>query len=118
MQKTLYERRKGKEMRASGSWSVTGTERRMINAVGIFFAAGVIAVLVSPLIHRSWFTAASIVCCAVSFVLMFVVLFGLVIKKSREKPMEMHTYDVDYTYNAITGRTEDKTVETTNKEDR
>ena len=42
---------------------------------------------------------------------MFVVLFGLVFKKSRKEPMEAHYYDVDYRYNGISGETEDETVE-------
>ncbi len=111
MRKTLYEYQKGKQMHASGSWSVTSAERRLINAVAVFFAASVIAVLVSVFVHRRWFLIASIICCAVSFVLMFVVLFGLVFKKSRKEPMEARYYDVDYRYNGISGETEDKTVE-------
>ena len=116
MKKRLYERRKGKQMHASGTWTVTSAERRLINAVGVFFAVSVIAVIISALVQKLWFVIASVVCCAVSFVLMFVVLFGLVFKKSREEPMETHYYDVDYTYNGITGRTEDKTLEISKEE--
>ena len=115
MRKTLYERRKGRQMHASGSWGITTVERRLINAVAVFFSVSVIAVLASGFVHRKWFLVASIVCCAISFVLMFAVLFGLVFKKSREEPMETHYYDVDYTYNGITGKTEDKTLEITKK---
>ena len=111
MRKTIYERRKGKQMHASESWSVTSAERRLINAVAIFFAASVIAVLVSGFVHKGWFLTASIICCATSFILMFAVLFVLVFKKSREKPMETHYYDVDYRYNGITGQTGDRTME-------
>ena len=111
MRKTLYEYQKGKQIHASGSWSVTSAERRLINAVAVFFAASVIAVLVSVFVHRRWFLIASIICCAVSFVLIFVVLFGLVFKKSRKEPMEAHYYDVDYRYNGISGETKDKTAE-------
>ena len=111
MRKTLYERQKGKQMHASGSWSVTSVERKLINAVAFFFAISVIAVLVSGFVHRRWFLIASIISCAISFIMMFVVLFGLVFKKSREKPMETHYYDVDFKYNGITGQTEDQTTE-------
>ena len=111
MRKTLYERRKGKQMHASGSWSVTSAERRLINAVAVFFSVSVIAVLASVFVHTGWFLTASIICCVISFVLMFVVLFGLVFKKSREQPMETHYYDVDYRYNGISGETEDRTKE-------
>ena len=111
MRKTLYEHYKGKQMRASGSWSITPAQRRIINATAIFFAVSVIAVFLSVFVHKRWFLIASIVCCALSFIMMFVVLFGLVLKKSREQPMETHYYDVDYRYNGITGEVEDKTVE-------
>ena len=98
-------------MKASGSWSVTSAERRLINTVTVFFVISVIAVLASPFVHRSWFLIASIICCAISFILMFVVLFGLVFKKSREKPMETHYYDVDYRYNGITDKKVDRKTE-------
>jgi len=111
MRKTLYEYQKGKQMHASGSWSVTSAERRLINAVAVFFSVSVIAVLVSGFVHRKWFLIASLICCAISFVLMFVVMFGLVFKKSRKEPMEAHYYDVDYRYNGISGETKDETVE-------
>ena len=111
MRKTLYEYQKGKQMHASGSWSVTSAERRLINAVAVFFTISVIAVLASGFVHRRWFLIASIVCCALSFVLMFAVLFGLVFKKSRKEPVEAHYYDVEYRYNGISGKTEDETVE-------
>ena len=103
MKKTLYEHKKGKQMKASGSWSVTSAERRLINTVAVFFVISVIAVLASPFIHRSWFLITSIIC--------FVVLFGLVFKKSREKPMETHYYDVDYRYNGITDEKVDRKTE-------
>ena len=116
MRKTLYEYQKGKQMHASGSWSVTSAERRLINAVAVFFTVSVIAVLVSGFVHRRWFLITSVICCAISFVLMFVVLFGLVFKKSRKEPMEAHYYDVDYRYNGISGETKDKTVEISKNE--
>ena len=116
MKKTLYEYQKGKQMQASGSWRVTSAERRLINAVAVFFAVSVIAVLVSVFVHRRWFLIASIICCAVSFVLMFVVLFALVFIKSRKEPMEAHYYDVDYRYNGIKGEVTDNTVEISKEE--
>ena len=111
MRKTLYERRKGKQMHASGTWSVTPGEQKLVNAVAVFFAVSVIAVLISAFVRQRWFLIASVICCAISFILIFVVLFGLVFKKSKEKPMETHYYDVDYRYNGISGQTEDNTVE-------
>ena len=116
MRKTLFEYRKGKEMHASGSWSTTGAERKLIHVVSAFFAVSVIAVLISPLVRKGWFSAVSIICCAVSFIGMFVVLFGLVFIKARKEPMETHYYDVDYRYNGIKGEVTDNTVEISKEE--
>ena len=116
MRKTLYERQKGRQMRASGSWKATQGEQRLVNAVAVFFAVSVIAVLTSPFIHKKWFLILSVVCCAVAFISMFVVLFGIVIRKSRQEPMEMHYFDVDYRYDGIKGETDDKTREITKEE--
>ena len=111
MRKTLYTRQKGKQMRSSGSWKTTKGEQKLVNAAAVFFAISVIAVLVSPFVHKRWFLIASIVCCAAAFIFMFAVLFGLVFRKSRQQPMETHYYDVDYRYNALNGETDDKTRE-------
>ena len=111
MKKTLYEHKKGKQMKASGSWSVTSAERRLINTVAVFFVISVIAALASLFLHRSLSLMTAIICCAISFILMFVVLFGLVFRKSREKPMETHYYDVDYRYNGITDEKVDRKTE-------
>ncbi len=108
MQKKLYERKTGKEMKGSQSWSLTEAEKRPVRAVAVFFSISVIAVLLIPFIQVRWFMIAAIVCCVVSFVSIFAVLFGLVRKKSKEKPMEKHYYDVDYTYNVFTGEDDRK----------
>ena len=116
MRKTLYTRQKGKQMHASGSWKTTSGERKLVNAVAVFFLISVIAVLVSPLVQKRWFLIASVVCCAVAFISMFVVLFGIVFRKSRQQPMETHYYDVDYQYNALKGETDDRTREISKEE--
>ncbi len=116
MRKILYERQKGKQMHASGSWSVTPGEQKLIHAVGAFFAISVIAVIAGSFVGKRWFLTAAIICCAISFISMFAVLFGLVFKKSRQQPMETHYYDVDYKYNAITNETTDHTREITGEE--
>ena len=77
MKKTLYEHKKGKQMKASGSWSVTSAERRLINTVTVFFVISVIAVLASPFVHRSWFLIASIICCAIKGVKASMILSAL-----------------------------------------
>ena len=116
MRKTLYTRQKGKQMHASGTWKTTPGERKLVNAVAVFFAVSVIAVLVSPLVQKRWFLIAAVVCCVVAFISMFAVLFGLVFRKSRQQPMKTHYYDVDYRYNALKGETDDQTREITKEE--
>lgn len=116
MRKILYERRKGKQMHASGSWKASAAEQKLINAVTVFFTVSVLAVLISSLLQKKWFMIISIICCAVAFISMFAVLFGLVFKKSRQQPMETHYYDVDYRYNALKGETDDRTREISKEE--
>jgi len=116
MRKTLYTRQKGKQMHASGSWKVTQGEQNLLNAVAVFFAVSVIAVLISPFVHKRLFLIAAVVCCVVAFISMFAVLFGLVLRKSRQQPMETHYYDVDYRYNALKGETDDQTREISKEE--
>ena len=111
MRKTLYTWQKGKKMHASGSWKVTRGEQILINTVAVFFVISVISVLISSAVQIRWFLITSVICCAVAFIMMFGVLFGLVFRKSRQQPMEKHYYDVDYRYNAIKGETDDKTRE-------
>lgn len=103
-------------MHASGSWKVTRGEQRIVNAVSVFFAVSVIAVLAAPLVQKKWFLILSVVCCAVAFISLFVVLFGIVIRKHRQEPMETHYYEVDYKYDGIIGETDDKTREITKEE--
>ena len=101
--KTLFEMRKGKQMHASGSWKVTKNEDLIIKVIGLFFSVSVIAVLLSSFLKNTAILIPAIICLAVSFVGLFVVLFGLVYLKSRKEPMEKHYYSVDYKYNGISG---------------
>ena len=116
MKKTLYEHQKGKQMHASGQWSLTKAEQRLVYAVGAFFALSVICVLGGAYAGKSTFLTISIVCCVISFIAVFAVLFTVVIRKSKQEPMEKHYYDVDYTCNGITGETDDKTREISREE--
>ena len=116
MKKTLFEHWNGRQMHASGSWKTTKAEQMLIHSVGIFFVVSVIAVLVSPLIQINWFLIAYIVCCVLAFVMMFLVLFGIVFKKSKSQTFEKRYYDVDFTYNGITGKTENKFMEISKEE--
>ena len=116
MKKTLYEHQEGKQMHASGQWSLTKAEQRLIYAVGAIFALSVICVLGGAYAGKSRFLTVSIVCCVISFIALFALLFAVVIRKSKKQPMEKHYYDVDYTYNGITGETDDKTREISREE--
>ena len=114
--KTLYEFRKGKQMQASGSWKTTPREDMIVKVVGVFFGVSAVAeLLVSFLGIRSLILPVTI-CLAISFIGVFVVLFGLVYLKSRKEPMEKHYYDVDYEYNGIRDEMTDKTREISEEE--
>lgn len=106
--KLLYERRKEKGFYASGSWSLTPKEKRLLSIVCYIFFFSIIAILAGSSIHiysgkMREFLIGSIICGILSFILLFVTMIGLVIKKSKSEPMVKQTYDIDYSYNAITG---------------
>ena len=74
MNKTLYERKKGKEMQASGEWAISDAEQRVVNVVSILFLISVIAFA------------------AVMFLTVFATLFLIVFRKNKEVPMDQHYY--------------------------
>ena len=114
--KTLFEIQKGRRMHASGTWKATKKEDLLVKSVGLFFTLSVIAVLLSSFLKIKAFLILSIICCAVSFVGMFAVMFGIVFLKSREKPMEKHYYSVDYRYNGLTDEQTDNGYEISKEE--
>lgn len=114
--KTLFEMRKGSEMHASGSWKATKNEDLLIKVIGLVFSVSVIAVLLSSFLHITAVLIPSVICLAVSFAGLFVVMFGLVFIKSRKEPMEKHYYSVDHKYNGITGEPDDNTHEISKEE--
>ena len=85
MRKTLYEHRRGKQMHASGQWSLTKAEQRLIYAVGAFFAISVISVLAGAFSGKSRFLTAAIICCVISFIAIFAVMFGVVTTENIEQ---------------------------------
>lgn len=109
--KPLYVKRKGRHMQASGSWKATRQEDLLIKAVGLLFTVSVLTTLTASFFHIKSIMVPSIVCLAISFIGMFVVMFGIVFLKSRKEPMETHYYSDDYTYNAISGKTVDNSRE-------
>ena len=114
--KTLFEIQKGRRMHASGTWKATKKEDLLVKSVGLFFTLSVIAVLLSSFLKIKAVLIPSIICCAVSFVGMFAVMFGIVFLKSREKPMEKHYYSVDYKYNGIKDEESDNGYEISKEE--
>jgi len=110
MKKTLYERRKGKEFAASGSWELNRKEDVTIKVLGVIFAMHVILALITTLLK----TDSSVFFFVMAFVWMFIMMgymFYLVFKKQKEEPIEAHYYDVDYKYNGIKGEIVDNTKE-------
>lgn len=117
MKKTLYERKKGKEMQASGEWAISDAEQRVVNVVAILFLISVVAVLVTAMLPISRiFFGVSIAFAAVMFLTVFATLFLLVFRKNKEVPMDQHYYEVDETYNGITGEVRGETKEITKEE--
>ena len=114
--KTLFEKRKGRHMEASGTWKATRQEDLLIKAVGLFFTVSVLAVLISSFFRISALLVPAIICLVISFIGMFAVMFGIVFLKARKEPMEKHYYADDYTYNGISRNASDNGREISREE--
>ena len=114
--KTLYEMQKGKQMHMSGTWKATRTEDLIVKISGAFFAISVIALLLSSFLQIEVLFLPALICTIVSFIGMFVVMFGIVFLKAQKEPMAKHYYDVDYRYNGIKGESKDNTREISKNE--
>ncbi|MBR3228383.1 MAG: hypothetical protein IKF68_07565 [Erysipelotrichaceae bacterium] len=115
MKKTLYEVKKGKQMQASGSWKVSKKEDITIKVIGSLFAIHILAAIFLAFIHSPHYVLFFIL----TFVWMFIMMgymFYVVYKKNKEKPMDIHYYDVDYKYNGIKGEVTDNTKEISEEE--
>ena len=112
----LYERRKGKEYRASGSWQATKGERFLIESFGCLFFFGVFIGIIMLFIHPGKLASIVLGIGIIGAVGTFVSLFAIVFRKHRQEPMEAHYYDVDYKYNAFTGEKTDRSREITKEE--
>ena len=112
----LYERRKGKEFHASGSWQTTKGEKRLIETFGCQFFFGVFIGLFMLFIHPGTLAYILLGLGIIGAVGTFISLFAIVLHKHKEEPMEAHFYDTDYKYNAFTGETTDNTKEITKEE--
>ena len=112
----LYERRKGKEFHASGSWQTTKGEKRLIETFGYLFFFGVFIGLIMLFVHPGKLAGVVLGIGIIGAVGTFVSLFAIVFRKHKEEPMEAHYYDTDYKYNAFTGEEADNTREITKEE--
>ena len=112
----LYERRKGKQFHASGSWQTTAGEKRLIETFGYMFFFGIFIGLIMLFIHPGKLAFILMGIGVIGAVGTFVSLFAIVFHKHKEKPMEVHYYDTDYKYNAFTGEEADNTREITKEE--
>lgn len=112
----LYERRKGKEFHASGTWKTTPGEKRLIETFGYLFFFGVVIGLLMLFIRPGTLAYIILGLGIVGAVGMFISMFAIVLHKNKEKPMEAHYYDNDYKYNAFTGEETDHSREITKEE--
>ena len=112
----LYERRKGKEFHASGTWQATKRERFIIEGFGYMFFFGVIIGLILLFIHPGTLAYIILGLGIVGAVGMFISMFAIVLHKHNQDPMEAHYYDRDYKYNAFTGEETDHSREITKEE--
>jgi len=112
----LYERRKGKEFHASGSWQTTKGEKRIIETFGYMFFFGVFLGLIVLFIHPGKLSSILLGIGITGAAGTFISLFAIVFRKHKEEPMEAHYYDTDYKYNAFTGEEKDAGREITKEE--
>ena len=112
----VYERFKGKQFSASGTWETTKGERRLIEGFGYLFFFGVFLGIIMIFIHPGKLAFIILALGIIGAIGTFVSLFAIVFKKHKEQPMETHYYDSDYKYNALTKEEVDNTKEITKEE--
>ncbi len=112
----LYERRKGKEFHASGSWKATKGEKILVEIFGGMFFFGIFIGLFMLLIHPGTLAFIVLGVGVIGAIGVFVSLFAIVLHKHKEQSMETHYYNTDYQYNAFKGQVTDNTREITKEE--
>ena len=112
----LYERRKGKEFHASGSWKATKGEKILVEIFGGMFFFGIFIGLFMLLIHPGTLAFIVLGVGVIGAIGVFVSLFAIVLQKHKEQPMETPYYNTDYKYNAFKGQVTDNTREITKEE--
>ncbi len=109
----LYERRKGKAFHASGTWQTTKGEKILIETFGYLFFFGIFIGLILFFILPGKLASVILGIGIIGAVGTFISLFAIALHKHKQEPMEGHYYDVDYKYNAFTGKETDHTREIT-----
>lgn len=112
----LFERRKGKEFHASGSWKATEGEKRIIESFGYMAFFGIFIGLIMLFIFPGKLASIILTIGIIGAVGTFVSLFAIVLHKHKQEPMEAHYYDTDYKYNAFTKEETDHSKEITKEE--
>ena len=112
----LYERRKGKEFHASGSWKATEGEKRIIESFGYMAFFGIFIGLIMLFIFPGKLASIILAIGIIGAVGTFVSLFAIVLHKHKQELMEAHYYDTDYKYNAFTKEETDHSKEITKEE--
>ena len=112
----LFERRKGKEFHASGSWKATEGEKRIIESFGYMAFFGIFIGLIMLFIFPGKLASIILAIGIIGAVGTFVSLFAIVLHKHKQEPMEAHYYDTDYKYNAFTKEETDYSKEITKEE--
>ena len=112
----LYERSKGKEFHASGSWKATEGEKRIIESFGYMAFFGIFIGLIMLFIFPGKLASIILASGIIGAVGTFVSLFAIVLHKHKQEPMEAHYYDTDYKYNAFTKEETDHSKEITKEE--
>ncbi len=112
----LYERRKGKEFHASGSWKATEGEKRIIESFGYMAFFGIFIGLIMLFIFPGKLASIILAIGIIGAVGTFVSLFAIVLHKHKQELMEAHYYDTDYKYNAFTKEETDRSKEITKEE--
>ncbi len=112
----LYERRKGKEFHASGSWKATEGEKRIIESFGYMAFFGIFIGLIMFFIFPGKLASIILAIGIIGAIGTFISLFAIVLHKHKQEPMEAHYYDTDYKYNAFTKEETDHSKEITKEE--
>ena len=112
----LFERRKGKEFHASGSWKATEGEKRIIESFGYMAFFGIFIGLIMLFIFPGKLASIILAIGIIGAVGTFVSLFAIVLHKHKQEPMEAHYYDTDYKYNVFTKEETDRSKEITKEE--